>query len=188
MGLDMYLKMVPKVSSVEELRELEIRLSDAYFTGKDKFEKELKKIQKEKKFKNPIQYIESEWVPNKESYEKWKALGEHSPKIELRQEVGYWRKFNALHAWFVETFQGGVDECQSSLVDPEVLRGLFDQLLIINKKNAKAIMPTQGGFFFGGTDYDQYYWQDIEALKKFLLHLFDGNDFKETTLMYRASW
>jgi hypothetical protein len=185
MGLDMYLKMVPKVDSIEELDEMETRLSKAFYAGK--LEAELKKIQKEKGFKKPIEYTESEWVHDKDDYIKQNEEY-HSPKIVLRKECGYWRKFNALHSWFVETFQDGVDECQPSLVDPEVLKDLFDKILTINKKNAKAILPTAGGFFFGGTEYDEYYWQDIEELKKFLIHLFDGQDFEEHTLVYRASW
>ena len=28
------------------------------------------------------------------------------------EEVAYWRKFNALHNWFVQNCQDGVDECQ----------------------------------------------------------------------------
>jgi hypothetical protein len=75
-----------------------------------------------------------------------------------------------------------------SLVDPEVLKDLFDKILKINKKNAEAILPTQGGFFLGGTEYDEYYWNDIEELKKFLIDLFDGENFEEVTLVYRASW
>jgi hypothetical protein len=185
MGLDMYLKMVPKVESIEELNEMETRLSKAFYAGK--LEAELKKIQKEKKFKNPIQYTESEWVGDKSDYTK-QNKEYHEPKIILRKECGYWRKFNALHAWFVETFQDGIDECQASIVDPEVLKDLFDEILTINKENAKAILPTQGGFFFGGTEYDQYYWDDIEELKKFLIGLYEENDFEETTLVYRASW
>lgn len=188
MGLDMYLKSVPKVDSIEEITEIEKRLSVAYFAGT--LEQELKDIQKEKEFKNPIYYKIEDWIGDKEQYDEYNKNEEegHNTKISVRKEVGYWRKFNALHAWFVDTFQDGVDECQTSLVDTEELKDLFDKLLKINKKNAKNILPTQGGCFFGGTEYDEYFWQDVEELQKFLISLFEENDFKETTLIYRASW
>ena len=185
MGLDMYLNRVPKVESIEELEKMETRLSKAYYAGK--LEEELKEIQKEKGFKKPIIYKIDEYVGNEQEYlEENKKY--HSPKISLEEEAGYWRKFNALHAWFVKTFQDGVDECQSSIVDPEVLRELFDKLITINKENAEDILPTQGGFFFGGTEYDEWYWASIEELTQFLLSFYEKYDFEEHTLVYRASW
>jgi len=37
-------------------------------------------------------------------------LGVRTP--EGTQEVGYWRKANAVHGWFVRECANGVDECQ----------------------------------------------------------------------------
>jgi len=51
---------------------------------------------------------------------------------------------------------------------------------------AEELLPTQAGFFFGGTDYDQYYYNDIketaESLKK-LLEEDESGDF-----YYSANW
>ncbi len=69
-----------------------------------------------------------------------------------------------------------------------MLEELLYSLAKINKKNAKEILPTAAGFFFGGTGYDEYYWQDIEELKVYLITLIADNDFEEHTLIYRASW
>ena len=44
--------------------------------------------------------------------------------IELVTQAGYWRKANAIHAWFVREVQGGVDECQRSEVELEKLKEL----------------------------------------------------------------
>jgi hypothetical protein len=38
--------------------------------------------------------------------------------------VGYWRKFGALHRWFVEHVQGGHDDCRPAYVHDECLRDL----------------------------------------------------------------
>lgn len=185
MGLDMYLHRVPKVASLEELRQLETRLSKAYYAGT--LESELETIQKEKGFKNPIKYEEDEHIHTEAEYKKYNQEY-HNPKIRLQIEVGYWRKFNALHSWFVNTFQEGEDNCQLSMVNPQVLKDLFEKLCNISKENAEDILPTQTGFFFGGTEYDTYYFERVEELKQFLIGLFEDNDFQETTLTYQASW
>jgi hypothetical protein len=42
--------------------------------------------------------------------------------------VGYWRKFGALHQWFVSNVQQGHDDCQSTFVSIESLLELEEQL------------------------------------------------------------
>lgn len=195
MGLDMYLSSVPKVESIEELHALEIRLSDAYYAGQVKFKKELKKVQEEKGFKNPIRYTLCTYLKTQKQYDDSKDRGEHWAKVELSKEMGYWRKFNALHSWFVNNCQDGIDDCQTSIVDVDILKELLFTLATVYKKNGKInktkaseVLPTQKGFFFGGTKYDEYYVEDIENLKMFLMTLFDENNFEENTLIYHASW
>ena len=39
----------------------------------------------------------------------------------VEEEIMYWRKVNAVHAWFVENVQDGIDECQESAVTIEQL-------------------------------------------------------------------
>lgn len=41
-------------------------------------------------------------------------------------EVGYWRKANHIHNWFVENVQNGVDDCDSYVVSREKLQELYD--------------------------------------------------------------
>ena len=38
--------------------------------------------------------------------------------------VGYWRKFSALHRWFVDHVQGGHDDCHATYVQDEYLLDL----------------------------------------------------------------
>lgn len=53
---------------------------------------------------------------------------------------------------------------------------------------AEKLLPTKSGFFFGCTDYDEYYYEDIvftiEKLKKVL----DETDFEHEIVMYQSSW
>ena len=54
------------------------------------------------------------------------------------------------------------------------------------------ILPTQGGFFFGSTDYDEYYYSDLEhtvqVLEKILNHPGIPKDDYSWSFIYRASW
>lgn len=48
-----------------------------------------------------------------------------SPHVEVSVCIGYWRKANQIHNWFVQNVQGGVDECQDSYVSREKLTELL---------------------------------------------------------------
>jgi hypothetical protein len=103
-------------------------------------------------------------------------------------EVAYFRKFNALHNWFVSRVQGGVDECQLSEIDEETLIELIDDLRAVSNGETVEDLEPVSGFFFGSTDKDEYYLQRInDALNTFeeILRVFD---FKNHRLFYRASW
>jgi hypothetical protein len=106
---------------------------------------------------------------------------------EITEEVAYWRKFNALHAWFVAKCQNGEDNCGEYYVSREQLKELLSLLeeVMKNKGKAKSLLPTRSGFFFGGTDYDEYYYNDVKetitVLKKLIKE--EGGDF-----YYTSSW
>lgn len=107
---------------------------------------------------------------------------------QVEAEVGYWRKANAIHAWFVKNVQDGVDECQETWLQRSDLQKLLDSVnaVIENPKLASEILPPQEGFFFGSTDIDDYYLEDLKYTKTLLeraLALDDAWDF-----YYRASW
>lgn len=104
------------------------------------------------------------------------------------EEVGYWRKANQIHRWFVENVQNGIDECQTSWVSREKLEELLDLCKKISEDNSLAedLLPSTSGFFFGGTEYDEYYFDcinnTIEIIEDCLSDEY-GDDFE-----YRASW
>jgi hypothetical protein len=95
--------------------------------------------------------------------------GNPDPKIKperikyVIEEVGYWRKANAIHKWFVDNIQKGVDDCGTYIVTPRQLEDLLDTCkeVLDNKDKAPELLSSQEGFFFGGTDYDEYYFGDI---------------------------
>jgi hypothetical protein len=114
------------------------------------------------------------------------------PSGTVRLKVGYWRKANAIHDYFVRECQNGVDECQETYIERDSLIELRDKCLelIKNKGNndlASKLLPTAEGFFFGGTEYDDWYWQEIENTYKLLTDLLI--DVPENwEFIYRSSW
>lgn len=85
-------------------------------------------------------------------------------RIGLQVEVGYWRKANAIHRWFVKNIQGGVDNCATysvSIDELKTLKSICEEIL--NKPElADKKLPTKDGFFFGSTEYDEFYFNDIQ--------------------------
>jgi hypothetical protein len=108
---------------------------------------------------------------------------------EITAELMYWRKSNAIHKWFVDNVQDGVDECQESWLERTKLEELLNVIKEVqaDKSKASKLLPPQQGFFFGSKDVDDWYWEDLErtqlALEKILAMDLKGWDF-----YYRASW
>ena len=103
------------------------------------------------------------------------------------EEVGYWRKENAIHQWFVENVQDGNDNCGDYYVRRKQLKEFLDLVKQVLKypKLASKLLPTQDGFFFGSTDYDKYYFEDLKETKKILTKALKE---KDGDFYYQSSW
>jgi len=107
------------------------------------------------------------------------------------EEVMYWRKANAIHSWFVENCQNGVDECQESYVSREQLEELASICEEVAKTKNTSLLETQSGFFFGGTEYDEYYFDECKETAKGLRNLLaeeTPEDCSSGNFYYEASW
>lgn len=65
---------------------------------------------------------------------------------------------------------------------------LEDGEYIANEEEIANILPTTSGFFFGSTDYDEYYLKDIKYTKENIEKLLNYMDFDEEECYYLASW
>jgi len=144
------------------------------------------------------------------------------PHESVRDHVAYWRKANAVHKWFVDNVQDGVDDCEyhsevrkdqlAELVSicEEILKNAVlakgkvqngwnfkngkevpnyeEGLTVINPEVCEDLLPTQSGFFFGSTGYDQYYMEDIRKTYEMCKKALDETDFEKQMLFYRSSW
>ena len=83
----------------------------------------------------------------------------------ILEEQAYWRKANQIHRWFVNNVQEGVDDCGIYEVYGEQLLELVElcRRVLADHSLADSLLPSQEGFFFGSTEYDEYYFADLES-------------------------
>lgn len=157
-----------------------------------------------------------EWLPPSDQHHL--TLTMVNPTY-VTDEVGYWRKANAIHRWFVDNCGGGRDDCQeievsreqlatlaesvrtvlgaSKLVDGVVTNGysieaggewkpiLEPGKTLVDATVASEILPTMDGFFFGSTDYDQWYIEDLELTAEICQRALET---EADYFIYQASW
>ena len=105
------------------------------------------------------------------------------------QKIAYWRKANQIHKYFVDKCAGGKDECQDTYVEREHLEDLLNRCETVMKDRSRAeeLLPSQSGFFFGSTEYDEWYYQDLEYTIPILKKILKDAP-KDWEFEYRASW
>jgi hypothetical protein len=115
-------------------------------------------------------------------------LNDGDASLEIGVTVAYWRKANAIHAWFVEHCQDGRDECQESYVDRDQLQELLDlcEKALIDKD--ADLLPPQSGFFFGSTEINEWYWDDLEHTAKVLSAILNDEKLERYSFYYQSSW
>lgn len=118
------------------------------------------------------------------------------------EKVGYWRKANQIHNWFVQNVQDGDDNCNDHRVSREQFQNLLDDInTVLNAKDSddeadaiEDLLPTHDGFFFGGTEINEWYWQDLEYTKNLIetvlveLDEAEKNDHVYVDFYYQSSW
>jgi len=119
-------------------------------------------------------------------------LGDDDSAAGFKVEIpaGYWRKANAIHKFFVDECADGVDECQPINIIVDELIVLRDKCktVIENPSVANDVLPTKGGFFFGNTEYDEWYFNDLEKTVEIIDKVLAENDIEHLVIIYQASW
>ena len=134
-----------------------------------------------------------------------KKGGEPHPHIkterisEVTEQVGYWRKANQIHQWFVDNVQDGMDDCKEHMVERDQLKELLDICIKIKELYAKdkyefeeyarEHLPTSQGFFFGQYEYGDDYMYDINETIEILQVVYENNDGAwQHHFTYESSW
>ena len=132
------------------------------------------------------------------------------------------KQCNAVHQWFVDHVQDGIDDCNyhhevtkeilewlrkscetvlnaSKFVPGKIYNGTtykdgqafheyIDGTVIENTSVAEELLPTQGGFFFGGTDYDEWYIDSLRETIEIIDNVIATTDFETQMIYYVSSW
>ncbi len=79
------------------------------------------------------------------------------------ENVAYWRKANSIHNWLIKN-GSNVEEDYYCHISLEKLKELKQTCIAIldDKTLAPTLLPTTSGFFFGSTNYDEWYYQDLQ--------------------------
>ena len=118
-------------------------------------------------------------------YSKYNTNREKTQIVQT-QEI-YWRKANHIHKWFVDTVQDGIDDCRRCEVMEDNLKQLLTncEYVLQHRDRASEVLPTQEGFFFGNTEYDDWYFEETkrtaQEIKKVLESDYDWYE-------YSSSW
>ena len=115
----------------------------------------------------------------KDSFKELQVYGVDPQLVQtIEEEVGYWRKDNHIHQWFVDNVQDGEDDCQKYWVSKENLLKLKQTCEEVLKDPSKKedLLPTEEGFFFGDTDYDEYYLEGIKTTIKIIDRMFENEE------------
>lgn len=100
-------------------------------------------------------------------------------------ELVYWRKANAIHNFFT-SIKDQHESCESIEVTKDMLGMLLDRCTMVleDRSRADELLPTTSGFFFGSTDYDEWYFKKLEDTIRDITPILSDGDIKDGDLYY----
>ena len=218
MGLDIYFHIAKNAKNVvgnnctiSEVSEYNDKRAKEIFSAF--IEKTIKKLRKAKSEEEYKQLYEKLFKKDMPKYSKWdfyweKFLKELKPIEDVvaflngyaehyyAEDDAYFRKVNCIYAYFQERLEDEacfVDEYDlDDIIDrcDKILKGvnLHKDIPYEAIKRGEELLPTQGGFFFGSTEYDKWYFADVKDIRKQMKKLLRKFD-KNNDLMYvLMSW
>lgn len=111
-----------------------------------------------------------------------------APSANVELTVAFWRKANQIHNWFVKNCQDGIDECQKTYVERKKLKELRDLCQHVISTRDTSKLETTSGFFFGSTNYDDHYFEDLADTAKMLDSILNNSKFDNWSFYYQSSW
>lgn len=140
--------------------------------------------------------------------------------VEVKTDVAYWRKANAIHHFFMninknsfektgeirvslEDIQKLLDICKRikkeavlkneriigsyTIKDGKEVPNYIEGQIIENQEICEELLPTESGFFFGPTEYNSFYMNQIDSTIEQLEKIIESHQ-KYDVYTYIASW
>lgn len=120
--------------------------------------------------------------------------------MSIEYPVGQWRKANQIHNWFVQNVQDGEDNCGRYWVSEEKLKELRfacmkvilvqDNSQDVIERTAEAVgLDPRSGFFFGGYEYDEWYFGQLQDTVSILDRIRLSKQLSDGyAIFYSSSW
>jgi hypothetical protein len=147
----------------------------------------------------------AEWKKHEEQLKEYESLpSDEREDVALHpdrnfdpEEIGYFRKVNFLIPFFDYS-----ENCEYKEITRDELEELERKCAIVSaaipKVNedgekiywdediarAKKLLPTTSGFFFGSTDYDEWYFEDVKQVLDWVIGVLAELQDNEVVLMY----
>lgn len=86
--------------------------------------------------------------------------------LKTRKSEKYFRKVNFLIPFVESKIGHELDDCEWVTLTKADLEDLVARCkeVLANHDKAEELLPTRDGFFFGGTAYDEWYFQDVQQV------------------------
>ena len=122
---------------------------------------------------------------NEFSSERANKLSNEYDEINPWKEIAYFRKVN-----FLLPFFGYEENCSDIEIDKCQVEDLVDACKAVLEDHSKAeeLLPTTDGFFFGSTEYDDWYFGDVECVKTTFESILEDFDPEEDILTMHCWW
>lgn len=106
------------------------------------------------------------------------------------EEIMYWRKANQIRRWFEEYLDNPIENCEYTRVPKEKLEELLRTCrIVLNERDrAEELLPTSEGFFFGGTEYDNWYFKQVQETVEQIEKILKETNWEEKEVLYFEWW
>ena len=151
---------------------LDIRFEKAKRHRVEENEERLNEIKKE--FENPNY-----------SVKKFHSLKNEYDELNPWKEVAYFRKVNFL----LPFFEYGENCSRLEIDDYKIDELLFKCKQVLEDHSlAETLLPTQGGFFFGNSEYNDWYFEDVKEVYDKFSEIAEDFNSDEDMLSMVCSW
>lgn len=193
MGLDMYLQRAKKkAGSFEDILKMNRNLN-----GKDyeKYEKEYAKFlfDRGKAFKWKSIFGEVAYWRKANAIHKWFVDNVQNENDDCNYYLVTKEDIQALN----EVVNEVINTCDlipgkicagEHYENGKMVKDYIDGLVIEDTTKAQELLPTQEGFFFGDTSYDEFYYKDLLYTADMCEAILNFFPFDEYYLVYDSSW